>query len=62
MNIISSVLAPKTYKYILRVLILNLMTSCRYMSKTEKEKVKYPHAAIAFMCFAKTVITKFASL
>ena len=31
MNIISSVLAPNT----LSVLIFNLMTSCRYMSKTD---------------------------
>ena len=45
------VFAPKTYKYTLSVLILNLMTSCRYMSKTDYENVKYPHAAIAFMCF-----------
>ena len=51
MNIIFSVLAPKTYKYTLSVLILNLMKSCRYMSKTDLEKVKYLHAAIAFMRF-----------
>ena len=51
MNIISSIFAPKTYKYTLSVLILNLMTSCRYMSKTDLENVKHPHAAIAFMCF-----------
>ena len=35
MNIISSVFAPKTYKYTLSALILNLLTSCRYMSKTD---------------------------
>ena len=51
MNIISSVLAPKTYKYTLSVLIFNLMTSCRYMSKTNYENEKYSHAVIAFMCF-----------
>ena len=62
MNIIPSVLAPKTYKYTLSVLIFNLMTSCRYMSKTDYENEKYPHAVIAFMCFTWTVITKFASL
>ena len=62
MNIISCILAPKTYKYTLSVLILNLMTSCRYMSKTDLENVKDQHAAIAFMCFTSTVITKFASL
>ena len=58
MNIISSVLAPKAYKYTLSVLILNLMISCRYMSKTDLEKVKYLHAAIAFIGFTLTVITK----
>ena len=35
MNIIPSVLAPKTYKYTFSVLILILMTSCRYLSKTD---------------------------
>ena len=51
MNIISSVFAPEIYKYTLSALILNVMTSCRYMSKTDYENVKYPHDAIAFMCF-----------
>ena len=30
---------------------LNLMTSFRYMSKTDKENLKYPHTVIACMCF-----------
>ena len=62
MNIISSDLAPRTYKYTFSALILNLTTVCRYMSKVDYENVKYPHAAIAFMCFTYTVITKCASL
>ena len=64
MNIISSILAPNTYKYTLSDLIFNLMTSCRYMSKTDEENVKISTRSNRFhvlylngnnkICFCKT--------
>ena len=47
----SSVFAPKTYKHTLSVLNLNLMTSCRYMSIRQTNKMYNIHTLQSLYVF-----------